>query len=240
MAARASNTYAPEGTCPKCGWTGRDWAFKYRNLCKKCHKQWRKQKAEDRRRFHEATPTRLLQVGDDLIVTEAVHNRLWRRAKRTVGRTPAYWLARIIPFTVLIGTMYVIDIVKENPGSDPAVFAIMFAGLFLTGASYYIFAFAWEGKVARKTTQLANLRQQDLEEQQRFYNSPEWRLLREQVLSERGRRCEKCRRAIRYDFDLTVDHIKPRSKFPEVALDKSNLQVLCRRCNSVKGARYNE
>ena len=238
MRARPSDTYAPEGTCPKCGWTGKDWGFKYRNLCKKCHKQWRKKKAEEERRYNFAKTN--LKIADGIVVTERVHNRLRRRAQREVGATPTYWLARIIPFIVVIGTMYVIDIVKQNPGSDATVFAIMFAGVFLAGASYYTLAFAWEGKVARKTTQLANVRQQDLEEQQRFYNSPEWRLLREQVLSERGRRCEKCRRAIRYDFDLTVDHINPRSKFPELALDKSNLQVLCRRCNSAKGAKYNE
>jgi 5-methylcytosine-specific restriction endonuclease McrA len=31
---------------------------------------------------------------------------------------------------------------------------------------------------------------------------------------------------------LTVDHIKPRSKYPALALVLSNLRVLCRRCNS--------
>jgi 5-methylcytosine-specific restriction endonuclease McrA len=95
-------------------------------------------------------------------------------------------------------------------------------------------------KVAIRLEELARERQQKIDEASMFYASPEWRLLREQVLSERGRRCEKCRRAIRYDFDLTVDHIKPRSKFPELALDKSNLQVLCRRCNCAKGATYDE
>jgi hypothetical protein len=30
---------------------------------------------------------------------------------------------------------------------------------------------------------------------------------------------------------LHVDHIKPRSKFPHLALSLSNLQVLCRQCN---------
>jgi 5-methylcytosine-specific restriction endonuclease McrA len=238
MTRRYSNAYAPEGTCPRCGWTGRDWGFKYRNLCKRCHKQWRKKKVEEQREYN--SPNTNVKIANGIVVTEHVHKRLCRRAEREVGATPTYWLARIIPFVIVIGTMYVIDIVKQNPSSDATVFAIMFAGLFLAAASYCIFAFAWEGKVARKTTELAYVRQRDLEEQQRFYNSPEWGLLREQVLSERGRRCEKCGQDIRSDFDLTVDHVKPRSKFPELALDKSNLQVLCRRCNSSKGATYDE
>jgi len=52
--------------------------------------------------------------------------------------------------------------------------------------------------------------------------------------------CQECGRRIRNDYDLTVDHIKPRSKFPEFSLDNSNLQVLCRRCNSAKAATYDE
>ena len=33
---------------------------------------------------------------------------------------------------------------------------------------------------------------------------------------------------------MHVDHVKPRSKFPELALDLSNLQVLCNLCNVAK------
>ncbi|MBN2295773.1 MAG: HNH endonuclease [Pirellulales bacterium] len=83
--------------------------------------------------------------------------------------------------------------------------------------------------------ELARERQEEMDATRTFYASPEWRLLREQVIAEQGRRCRQCGRHIASDFDLTVDHIKPRSKFPELALDKSNLQVLCRQCNSSKG-----
>lgn len=37
---------------------------------------------------------------------------------------------------------------------------------------------------------------------------------------------------------LHVDHIKPKSKFPELALDINNLQVLCEECNMAKGNKY--
>ena len=36
---------------------------------------------------------------------------------------------------------------------------------------------------------------------------------------------------------LNVDHIKPRKKYPKLALDVDNLQVLCNECNHGKGNR---
>ncbi len=73
-------------------------------------------------------------------------------------------------------------------------------------------------------------------EYEAFYGTQEWRRLRDMVISRDGRVCANCKRRIRDDADLTIDHIKPRSQFPELALDPDNLQVLCRGCNSSKGA----
>ena len=67
----------------------------------------------------------------------------------------------------------------------------------------------------------------------RFLVSPEWRAMRERVFALHGRRCQKCGS----DDEIQVDHIKPRSKFPELALDIENLQVLCWPCNREKSAR---
>lgn len=61
-----------------------------------------------------------------------------------------------------------------------------------------------------------------------FYNSREWLALRYRVLKKYGRRCMCCHRT---DVELHVDHIKPISKFPMLALSEENLQVLCRQCN---------
>lgn len=69
-----------------------------------------------------------------------------------------------------------------------------------------------------------------------FLNTYEWRKLRMVVLKKRGPRCECCG-ATPSDGKtvIHVDHIKPRRKFPELALVESNLQVLCHECNHGKG-----
>lgn len=68
-----------------------------------------------------------------------------------------------------------------------------------------------------------------------FLFSYEWRRLRMVVLKERGARCECCGSTPADGVRIHVDHIKPRKLFPELALVKSNLQVLCEDCNHGKG-----
>ena len=65
-----------------------------------------------------------------------------------------------------------------------------------------------------------------------FFESRAWRELRYQALLTYGAICMACGRS---DCEVHVDHIKPRSKFPELALDITNLQVLCEDCNLGKG-----
>ncbi len=62
-------------------------------------------------------------------------------------------------------------------------------------------------------------------------------MIRKQVIKQKGRVCAECGRRIRKDGDITVDHIKPRSKYPDLSLEIENLRVLCRPCNSKKGSR---
>lgn len=74
-----------------------------------------------------------------------------------------------------------------------------------------------------------------------FYRSYRWRSLRIDVLeSNRERygavRCECCLSGETERWH--VDHICPRSTHPELALEPSNLQVLCADCNLGKGTRY--
>lgn len=69
-----------------------------------------------------------------------------------------------------------------------------------------------------------------------FYLSDQWIKLRYRTLMERGNICECCGNSWSVSNPLQVDHIKPRSKFPHLALEHTNLQVLCRNCNLGKGA----
>ena len=64
-----------------------------------------------------------------------------------------------------------------------------------------------------------------------FFVSDQWIKLRYKVLSSRGNRCECCGNSWTVGNPLQVEHIKPRSHFPHLALDENNLQVLCRECN---------
>lgn len=66
-----------------------------------------------------------------------------------------------------------------------------------------------------------------------FYQSWEWKKLRYKVLLKYKRQCMCCG-AMPPNITLVVDHIKPRSKFPELELKESNLQILCRSCNMGK------
>jgi hypothetical protein len=68
-----------------------------------------------------------------------------------------------------------------------------------------------------------------------FYQSYEWDRLRYRTLRAFGFKCMACGAR---KTELHVDHIKPVSRFPRLALDPSNLQVLCRSCNMGKSNRY--
>lgn len=76
------------------------------------------------------------------------------------------------------------------------------------------------------------------EEQIAFYSSVAWRRLRYEVLKKYERKCMVCG-VTSQDKVLHVDHIKPISKYPELKLNISNLQVLCEDCNLGKSNRDN-
>lgn len=69
-----------------------------------------------------------------------------------------------------------------------------------------------------------------------FLQSYEWRRVRMEVLKARGRTCEACGASTeKHGVRVHVDHIKPRALYPQLALDKTNLQMLCEECNHGKG-----
>ncbi len=73
--------------------------------------------------------------------------------------------------------------------------------------------------------------------EQSFYETDAWRDLRYRALARSNGKCELCGSSKRDGVILHVDHIKPRSRFPRLALSLDNLQVLCADCNLGKSNR---
>jgi 5-methylcytosine-specific restriction endonuclease McrA len=69
-----------------------------------------------------------------------------------------------------------------------------------------------------------------------FYDTGEWQHVRYKALKRGKGCCECCGATPTARNPLQVDHIKPRSKYPELSLVLSNLQVLCKDCNMGKSA----
>ena len=71
-----------------------------------------------------------------------------------------------------------------------------------------------------------------------FLLSREWKVLRMRALERGDGKCNCCGRTAHAGAVLNVDHIKPRTRYPELALTLDNLQVLCATCNAGKGNQF--
>ncbi len=71
-----------------------------------------------------------------------------------------------------------------------------------------------------------------------FLECAEWRVMRMRALERDGAKCACCGRTAQDGITINVDHIKPRARFPELALTLDNLQVLCDECNHGKGNKF--
>lgn len=69
-----------------------------------------------------------------------------------------------------------------------------------------------------------------------FIDSYEWKRVRMVAIEKGAGKCACCGATAKDGRKMVVDHIKPRSRYPELALTPSNLQVLCDVCNCGKGA----
>ena len=63
-----------------------------------------------------------------------------------------------------------------------------------------------------------------------FYNSPAWRRLMAEIITERGRQCQQCGRT---NTRMFGDHII-ELKDGGAALDKRNVKCLCGSCHTKK------
>ncbi|QXE19993.1 HNH endonuclease [Clostridium sp. 001] len=64
-----------------------------------------------------------------------------------------------------------------------------------------------------------------------FYNSALWEHIRVEVLEEQHHECQLCKVKGLYVPANTVHHIKFLRKYPQLALTKSNLLVVCKDCH---------
>ena len=74
-----------------------------------------------------------------------------------------------------------------------------------------------------------------------FLRTPEWRRVRYDALRANDGRCELCGRnkhQLPPGEYLTVDHVQSRKARPDLALEVTNLAVLCSADNAGKGNRY--
>ena len=86
-------------------------------------------------------------------------------------------------------------------------------------------------KVPTKTSK----KQKTRDDTKGFYQSDEWARLRYDMLKN-ATHCLCCG-ATKKDARLTVDHVKPIWRYPELRLEPGNLQILCLLCNRGKGGR---
>jgi len=193
-----------------------------------------------------------IKLSDELVVTTAVQKKLTKIAETD---TPKARILRVsdampkyifIPFLVT-GLPLAILWFRDILASDLGILFFVFLAVWCFGLPISIMlTFESIAKkprairqllVGEKVRQLAEIRRLDIEERQRFLASPEWSILRKKAISELGRTCAMCKKYIKDEADITVDHIRPRSKSPHLALSEHNLQILCRKCNSKKGAK---
>jgi len=165
----------------------------------------------------------LVNISDDIIVTERVQEKLKKSAKQLTPLTTFDLYVPIGAVAVYFGALLVW-------GLNGFIFGWIPALIF-----YMVLSIPRNNSIKSKVLELAKHRKVLHDEYRRFYSSGEWKSLRIKFLKANTNICRICGIQIEKSIDLTVDHIKPRSKYPELALSYDNLMVLCRRCNSSKG-----
>ena len=219
--------------CRECGRKKPGNYFISETLCKRCGAKRRSRPQNE-----------IVPVAPGLNATNQVLKRLKKKAYSETPKTLRNHSADILSFFGVAGLsiamFYAIIVFKDYQYSTIMVLTstVIFFILIMRFQNYL--DRPRDNKIQERVIQLAKYRQESIDEASRFYNSPEWSTLRNRVIREEGKQCNICYRIIKKPEDLTVDHIKPRSVFPELALQRENLRVVCRSCNSRKGARVLE
>lgn len=233
MPKRWSIYDAPHGTCNRCGWTGHDWSFKYQGLCSKCYKKWKQEKREALKKLKP--PNDNVEITDGVVVTRNVKKRLLKQSQLDIPSPKHYGLmdwAGIIAFAI-VAILAFFYLYTSNTAFFIGVPIFIVVGILIRVIQNKKMNERMD-VVNSRVEELARQRKAKIEEAKIFYSSPEWRLIRKRVIEQQGKVCQECGEIIKNDIDVTVDHIRPRSIYPEEALKLDNLRVLCRSCNSKK------
>lgn len=72
---------------------------------------------------------------------------------------------------------------------------------------------------------------------QSFHVGDKWLILKRFAMNLFGERCMSCGLSQGFskgNDEIQVDHVLPQSKYPDLAYDLDNLQILCKKCNHEK------
>lgn len=69
-----------------------------------------------------------------------------------------------------------------------------------------------------------------------FYGTPAWKKARATALRRAAWKCEVCSASVEGKGQYRVDHKVPRALRPDLALDPTNLRVLCFDCDGLRHA----
>ncbi|MFC1938609.1 HNH endonuclease [Chloroflexota bacterium] len=224
-------------TCDACGKRKRVKYVPKSNLCRSCAAQQRR-----------TEPTTIVDLTEDISITQRVEKRLNNKANREIPPSKEEIRNNIIVrglYTlVFIPPWFIVGLVF-TPYSG-LWWLVLLLWMVIGGLinNYVIDGIILSRprkermeSVKARVLELAQERKIRIEEQRQFYTSAEWNNIRKLVIEEGGRVCVLCHKYIENEKDITVDHKKPRSKYPELQLSRDNLRILCRSCTSKKGDR---
>lgn len=232
------------------------WFDSYSKECKQCTEEIRKIQLESDQNYkkdyiktHGVTPKVALKLGKKFnkqAQEKATDDVLSSLPRINLKKYNISLLARkltIAPFTLW---PLILVILSSYIGLKLAMyFTLGFSILSLL--IFFLLIQQWavpvESKIFEIRKQIASrLYDQELQrraETRSFYSSTEWRTLRNYYLNSipgNFYHCTYCKKELKKG-EIQIDHIKPRSKFPELRLALSNLTTSCQRCNARKGAR---
>jgi hypothetical protein len=229
--------------CRECGRRKTRNYFISETLCKKCAAKRRIPQPNPLCAISHPDPT--LDSKESIAITARVETRLRREAEHEVPKTPRDHVAALTPYTAMAvfwaaGLLFGYPSLV-HPRHDGYFLILMWWGTIIAGLVglwvQSVLNRPRSKKVAVRLYEVAVKRAEAISDTRAFYASAEWNIVRKVVLAEASGECQVCGKFIPRKVDLTVDHILPRSKYPHLALERSNMQVLCRSCNSRKGDR---